>query len=108
MHNLTQFTEADFAGYNVPSHNHEGLLNWVNHGIPAGSFIMAVLSNDLRETFGRADHINRHCVPEIVGWLFNVAPSACWGSPECVREWRAMHQRSRDEASTAPVEASNA
>jgi len=71
----------------VPQHMRDGLRLYFDHGIEPGSFMTAVLCNDLRESFGRADHINRERLFDIVSFLYCDAPSSCWGSPEKVREW---------------------
>ena len=60
---------------------------YVKERIPTGSFLEAVLCNDLREAIGRADENNQRVLPEIVAWLYNEAPSNCWGSREKVTAW---------------------
>jgi len=64
-----------------------GMRRWIESGIQPGHFLTAVLSNDLREACARADSENRFRLFDIVAWLYNRAPSACWGSPENVAEW---------------------
>jgi hypothetical protein len=78
----------------VPPHTRDTLINYIENGLPTGSFVQAVLSNDLTEAFGRADHINSQHVGTIVSWLYNFAPSTCWGSDEKVREWYKSFRRS--------------
>jgi len=56
---------------------------------PTGSFLEAVLNNDLTEAVGRADEDNLKALPEIVGYCYNEIPMACWGSPEKVEKWLA-------------------
>ncbi len=63
------------------------LERYVNHKIPTGSFLRAVLENDLKEACGRADMINKHRLFEIVSICYNDLPGNCWGSPEKVRAW---------------------
>ena len=71
----------------VPDHIVPGLIDYlVDHHEPGG-FLMAVITNDLREACARADSINRHRVFEIVSFLYNHAPSGSWGSPEKVADW---------------------
>lgn len=41
-------------------------------GYPPGSFAQAVVDNDLKETFGRADDINIHCIRFYVMLMYNV------------------------------------
>lgn len=73
----------------IPSHMTDAIKLYVLHGIPPGSFLTAVLSNDLFEAVGRADDANQQA---LVGWvlfLYNYVPSGCKGSPEHYREWIA-------------------
>ena len=65
----------------------EAIVQYVLYGRPPGGFLGAVLENNLREAFGRADDNNRPIVYNYVHLLYNAAPSDCWGSPERVRDW---------------------
>ena len=60
----------------------QGLRLYFENGIEPGSFLSAVLCNDLKEACGRADRFNRHLLFEIVYWLHNDAPAGTWGSPQ--------------------------
>jgi hypothetical protein len=40
-------------------------------GYPGGSFVQAVVNNNLMETFGRADHINLNCIQFYVYLIYN-------------------------------------
>lgn len=62
---------------------------WVEVACPTGSFVEAVLENNLKEAFGRADHENIAAMPHIVAYCYNRIPQACWGSRENVSEWSA-------------------
>lgn len=63
------------------------LDRYVNHKIPTGGFLEAVLSNDLAGAVGRADSINIQRIPEIVKYVYNNLPSNCWGDSETVTKW---------------------
>lgn len=73
----------------LPLGLHGTMQRYIDQRAPAGSFGTAVLSNNLREACATADDFNRHALFEIVSWLYNEAPSACWGSPEKVQQWLA-------------------
>ncbi len=64
-----------------------GLQRYIENRIEPGGFLRAVLENDLAGAFGRADILNRARMFEIVSWLYNEAPSICWGSREAVKRW---------------------
>lgn len=80
----------------APNNLGASFKHYIEHGIPPGGFLRAVLENDLREAFGRADQYNRECLFEIVGWLYNESPSTCWGSPEKVAAWLAGFVKKRE------------
>lgn len=61
--------------------------DFVKIGLPPGSFVQAVLENNLMESFGRADMGNRMALFEICEYVYNDIPSACHGSREKVKDW---------------------
>ena len=85
------FTEEEFKQkadyFNVPEHIVDGLWLYLNNRIEPGGFLEAVLSNNLKEAFGRADHINISKMFETVQFLYNCFPSIAWGSEEKFNNW---------------------
>lgn len=81
----------------VPDTIMGGLQRYVEYGVPTGDFLRAVLSNDLRESFGKADETNREALFEIVSFCHNHLPGMCWGSPAKVKDWLEMSQEERFE-----------
>jgi len=71
----------------IPEHMRDGLRLYIDRGLPPGSFLMAVLTNDLAGAFGKADLINQSKIKDYVSFLYNHAPRQCWGSVEKVDEW---------------------
>jgi len=71
----------------VPEHMREGLERYVEHHIRPGSFLMAVLENNLVLAAGRADDINRMYLMQWADVLYNELPGSCWGSKEKVQNW---------------------
>lgn len=71
----------------IPNYMIGGLRRYIEHGVPPGSFLTALLSNDLRGTFERADDDNRRCIENYVRFLYNYGPSECWGSPAKFEAW---------------------
>ena len=63
------------------------LKRYVEHKVPTGSFLQAVLENNLKEAFERADDINRYKMFEIFSYCYNKIPAISWGSPERVKNW---------------------
>jgi len=70
----------------------EALDNYVCHQIETGSFLRAVLENDLQEACARADIQNQKIICDIVHYCFNEIPSTCWGSKEAVQKWLDMEK----------------
>ena len=82
----------------VPEHLRAGLVAYVKHGQPTGDFLRAVLVNDLSEALARADGVSTLALQSIAGWIYNEAPSPCWGSEEEVAAWLASHKALDAEA----------
>lgn len=74
----------------IPPNTLAALQRYVEHGIPTGGFLNAVLSNELFEAMGRADWENRAALFEIVQFIYNELPSTCHGSPAKVAAWLAV------------------
>ena len=51
--------------------------------------MQAVICNNLKESVGQADDENMDNLPAYVGYFYNEAPSACWGSKEAMDQWIA-------------------
>lgn len=71
----------------LPEHMRGAMKLYLENGIEPGSFLTAVLRNDLKEAVGRADHINLQYLTNIVSYCYNEIPSTAWGSPERVTNW---------------------
>ena len=65
----------------------EGLDLYIREHRPIGDFLTALLSNDLRETFARADSTNKPAIEQYVRFLYQYAPAGTWGSRENVKAW---------------------
>lgn len=74
----------------LPDHMEESLRLWINHGRQPGHFLTACIENDLVNAAHRADSLATVSVlPVIMGWMYNEAPSPCWGSREKRLAWEA-------------------
>ena len=65
----------------------DSLDRYVDHRIPTGGFLYAVLTNNLFEAFGRADRENSDTLREICDYIYSELPAGCWGSMEKVAWW---------------------
>lgn len=71
----------------IPQLTLEGIRNYVDNKVPTGSFLRAVLENNLLEAFKCADEFNIAAMQEIVAYCYWEIPSNCWGSAEKVQDW---------------------
>lgn len=78
-----------------------GIDRYVDHGCPTGSFLRAVLENDLFEAVAKADQYNRHLLADICEYIYNYTPATCHGSPEKVAAWLKFHREKPEEAHEA-------
>ncbi len=72
------------------------LERYVVHRIPTGSFLQAVLENNLMQAFARADDENILDMFSIVQYVYSHVPGNCYGSPAIVKAW--LKERPTDEA----------
>lgn len=62
------------------------LARWVWLGIPTGSFLRGVLTNDLYMAVRHADPNSMKALPDIVRFL-NHIPIAAWGDRQSIESW---------------------
>jgi hypothetical protein len=77
----------------LPQHMRRGMQDWIEHGQASypGGFLSALLSNDLMGALGKADDVNAHALPLYAAYLYNYAPSGCFGSPRAFSEWQGLN-----------------
>jgi len=80
----------------IPDYTLDALKAYVEHGIPPGDFVRAVLENRFVEVVCRADDNNTVALREIAWWVYNEAPTACWGNREKVDVWIEAKQLVRE------------
>jgi len=71
----------------LPAQVQGGIKAYVMNKRAPGHFLSSVLKNDLLGAFSYADLSNRQDLHLIVKWLYNEAPSTCWGSKEAFDKW---------------------
>lgn len=71
----------------IPEHCRDGMRDYIERGKLPGSFLCAVICNDLVLAASRADLINQHCLRDYAVFLYGYAPHKAWGSPEALRRW---------------------
>lgn len=71
----------------IPERTRASIDRYVADHVEPGGFVRAVLENNLKESFGRADSENREALFDIVCYCYNEVPLNCWGSPDRVQKW---------------------
>lgn len=84
---------AAFPASGVPEHLRSGLVRYFADGILPGSFLAAVLCNDLTKAVVRADPFSLHGLEALVTFLIDHAPADAWGSYEAVLGWTTTPDR---------------
>lgn len=74
----------------APAHILDGINRYVLNGIEPGSFVKAVLSNDLAGALTRADTASWRGIHDILEYCRCEIPAICWGSPARVKLWQGM------------------
>lgn len=77
----------DTKYWRLPQHMQEGMRAYVETGRQPGSFLRAVLENNLYQAFAQADDVNRRCMVDFAAFLENGLPAAAWGSAKEVDAW---------------------
>ena len=83
-------SETEVLDYTVlPAHLRRGLEEYIERGHIPGQFLSAVLSNDLMGAFAHGDETSKAALDTIIKFMWNEAPSACWGSKTFMTGWSA-------------------
>lgn len=73
--------------YNLPGHMVDSVYRYVEQKIPPGSFMRAVLANELVLASIRADPYNKEAIHSWAEFIHNELPAGCWGSRRVVSDW---------------------
>jgi len=87
MWDFTKNEQYSFRTFYIPERMMHGLERYIEGHIKPGGFLSAVLKNDLRGAIEHADDENIQNLPAYIGFLYNEAPSPCWGSEKKFNNW---------------------
>lgn len=79
----------------IPHNTLRDLCEYVNTGCPVGSFLQAVLENNLEYAVRKADPENEAQLTNLVRLIVQDIPMGAWGNPAKVSDWiskRGMEQ----------------
>lgn len=88
-------TAYSHRGIELPAHLQDSIEAYVNEGRPLGSFLAAVVNNNLREAFNRADEDSTKAMSAIVAYFYNRTPMACWGYDGAYEKWLEKKREER-------------
>lgn len=72
---------------NIPVTMMEGIQCYIQKQCRPGTFLQAIIENDLKTAVVMADHINIRIIPAYVNYFYNNAPKDCWGHKGVIEEW---------------------
>lgn len=74
----------------VPEHLRDGIYRYIVHGIKPGSFLLAVIQNDLFHAVGSAgEPLTLDDLRTVTRFFYWCAPAECFGSPEKFAAWQS-------------------
>ena len=76
-----------FRDYYIPERMMDGIVRYIDDRIRPGSFLTAIICNDLTKAVDKADDENIKNLPAYVGYFYNEAPAGCWGSVRAFKNW---------------------
>lgn len=71
----------------LPQHMREGAIGYVLYGWEPGSFLRAVLCNDLIAAAANADDVNKYALHLWAVFVYNAVPVAARGSNDAIALW---------------------
>jgi hypothetical protein len=82
----------------IPEYMVDGVRGYLEHGWTPGSFLYAVLCNNLKESAAQADDTNKLCLFEWACFMYNEMPSDTQGSPEVVNAYLEKKRAQRQDS----------
>lgn len=76
-----------FSDFEIQEYMKLPLYGYIYCHEPVGSFLMAVICNDLYRAVTSADENNLRNLPAYVHFFYNYAPASCWGSLKLYDYW---------------------
>lgn len=76
-----------FRSFEIRDDMVAGIRRYVDEFITPGSFLQAIIENDLKTAIEQADEENLRNIPAFVSYFYNETPRECWGSREKMLAW---------------------
>ncbi len=86
-----------FQDFYIPERMMPSIEQYITDGIQPGTFLSAVICNDLKGAVMWADQENMGNLPAYASYFYTYAPIACWGSKGVMDKWIGDHKRRREK-----------
>jgi hypothetical protein len=80
----------------VPEHTQGGIRRYFEDRIPPGDFLIAVIENDLKGAFARADETNKAALESILQWFRWHPPAGTWGYKGACKDYLNRRKGDRE------------
>lgn len=91
-----KYLRSRMAPYRIPLETADQLVHYIHNGVPPGSFVRAVLENDLIQAVRKGDMENKVTLSRIVEFLYCTCPTGAWMSEAQVEAWLGAHRLYRE------------
>lgn len=71
----------------IPEHMRSGMRDYIERGVPTGTFLRLILSNDFLAVAGHGDIINQQALFDYCRFMYNEMPAMAKGNPENYAYW---------------------
>ncbi|NDD53226.1 hypothetical protein EBZ39_05025 [bacterium] len=71
----------------IPERMQDAIKRYVIDRVKPGSFLTAVITNNLRRAFDYADDENVKLIGLYVQWFTDFPPALCWGDEQSMNKW---------------------
>lgn len=85
----SKINEKDWG--KIPVRMRKPIILYIEKGYIVDDFLAALISNDLKNTFFKADDENINLIFDYMKFFYNCVPSKCWGSKEKYENWISQH-----------------
>jgi len=79
-----------FQDFYIPERMMGGIQRYIEQGIEPGSFLSAIICNDLKGACAQADDENLRNIPAYIAYFYNESPMSCWGSWKIMERWMSI------------------
>jgi hypothetical protein len=86
-----------FEGFYIPDYMADHIKLYLKRGVPPGSFLTAVICNDLLGACMTADGLNIANLPAYAAYFYKEVSNDAWGSKEKMETYMNNCKRSRGE-----------